>query len=229
MTFGQAGSRSWASRPSPASGPRTRSSSPPFAVGGTRGWILGLATLIGAGITAFYMSRLFMTFHGRQKRWTDRQHPHESPATMTVPMIVLDQVRSAGMILALAGFFARVAAPGRLASEHEEHNELGRSWRSPCSSSLPACCWPTGATGARRCPPAPEGNLLTQGRTRGPLPGRHQRGPVQRAARHPPDAGSWSSPTPGSDATAGGLAATIGGFSLPPPAPPEQLRPLLVL
>ena len=38
-----------------------------FAVGGTRGWILGLATIIGAGITAFYMSRLFfMTFHGKE-------------------------------------------------------------------------------------------------------------------------------------------------------------------
>ena len=34
---------------------------------------------IGAGITAFYMSRLFfMTFHGK-RRWTDDVHPHESP------------------------------------------------------------------------------------------------------------------------------------------------------
>ena len=35
------------------------------------------------------MSRLFfMTFHGK-KRWTDDVHPHESPLTMTVPMMVL--------------------------------------------------------------------------------------------------------------------------------------------
>lgn len=48
-----------------------------------------MATLIGAGITAFYMSRLFfMTFHG-DKRWPKEAHPHESPRTMTVPMIVL--------------------------------------------------------------------------------------------------------------------------------------------
>ena len=45
--------------------------------------------MVGAGITAFYMSRLFfMTFHG-EKRWEDDQHPHESPLTMTIPMMVL--------------------------------------------------------------------------------------------------------------------------------------------
>jgi len=56
---------------------------------GWRPWVFGLAALIGAGITAFYMSRLyFMTFLGK-KRWTDDVHPHESPLTMTVPMMVL--------------------------------------------------------------------------------------------------------------------------------------------
>src|SRR5690606_9285599 len=52
-------------------------------------WVFGLVALIGAGITAFYMSRLFfMTFHGKA-RWEDDVHPHESPLTMTVPMMVL--------------------------------------------------------------------------------------------------------------------------------------------
>ncbi len=56
---------------------------------GWRPWVFGGAALIGAGVTAFYMSRLFfMTFHGKQ-RWTDDVHPHESPLTMTVPMMVL--------------------------------------------------------------------------------------------------------------------------------------------
>ncbi|MEP6797214.1 MAG: proton-conducting transporter membrane subunit, partial [Lapillicoccus sp.] len=56
---------------------------------GWRPWVFGLAALLGAGITAFYMSRLFlMTFHGK-KRWTEDVHPHESPLTMTVPMMVL--------------------------------------------------------------------------------------------------------------------------------------------
>ena len=54
-----------------------------------RAWVLGSIALLVAGLTAFYMSRLFfMTFHGR-KRWDPDRHPHESPALMTVPMIVL--------------------------------------------------------------------------------------------------------------------------------------------
>jgi NADH-quinone oxidoreductase subunit L len=45
--------------------------------------------ILGAGLTAFYMTRLMlMTFFG-QPRWEDGVHPHEAPATMTVPMIVL--------------------------------------------------------------------------------------------------------------------------------------------
>jgi NADH-quinone oxidoreductase subunit L len=56
---------------------------------GWKPWVFGFAALIGAGITAFYMSRLFfMTFQG-EKRWPKEAHPHESPRRMTVPMIVL--------------------------------------------------------------------------------------------------------------------------------------------
>ncbi|MDR1635034.1 MAG: NADH-quinone oxidoreductase subunit L [Bifidobacteriaceae bacterium] len=54
-----------------------------------QGWVFGLVALLGAGITAFYMSRLFfLVFYGKA-RWTDGQHPHESPALMTVPMMIL--------------------------------------------------------------------------------------------------------------------------------------------
>jgi NADH-quinone oxidoreductase subunit L len=64
-----------------------------FNKGGTSGYVLGSVGLLGAGITAFYMSRLFlMTFHGAP-RWStegpDAKHPHESPSTMTAPMVVL--------------------------------------------------------------------------------------------------------------------------------------------
>jgi NADH-quinone oxidoreductase subunit L len=60
-----------------------------FVGEGWRPWVFGMAALIGAGVTAFYMTRLFaMTFHGR-RRWTDEVHPHESPAVMTVPLVVL--------------------------------------------------------------------------------------------------------------------------------------------
>jgi NADH-quinone oxidoreductase subunit L len=53
-------------------------------------WLFGMAALIGAGLTAFYMTRLFvLTFHG-PKRWTEDIHePHESPPIMTVPLVLL--------------------------------------------------------------------------------------------------------------------------------------------
>jgi NADH-quinone oxidoreductase subunit L len=71
-----------------------------FVGEGWRPWVFGFAALIGAGITAFYMSRLFfMTFQGR-KRWPKEAHPHESPKRMTVPMIIL-AVGSAFMGLVL--------------------------------------------------------------------------------------------------------------------------------
>ncbi|WP_460106953.1 NADH-quinone oxidoreductase subunit L [Streptomyces sp. YKOK-J1] len=65
-----------------------------FAKGGTQGWILGGVALLGAAITAFYMTRvMLMTFFG-EKRWQPdaeghEPHPHESPKIMTIPMIVL--------------------------------------------------------------------------------------------------------------------------------------------
>ncbi|MFF4959029.1 NADH-quinone oxidoreductase subunit L [Streptomyces sp. NPDC001222] len=65
-----------------------------FAKGGSEGWILGGAALLGAAITAYYMTRvMIMTFFG-EKRWQpdehgNEPHPHESPKVMTIPMIVL--------------------------------------------------------------------------------------------------------------------------------------------
>jgi NADH-quinone oxidoreductase subunit L len=65
-----------------------------FAKGGTEGWILGGAAMLGAAITAFYMTRvMLMTFFG-ERRWEPdseghEPHPHESPKSMTIPMVVL--------------------------------------------------------------------------------------------------------------------------------------------
>jgi NADH-quinone oxidoreductase subunit L len=74
--------------------------------GGTSGWILAACAIIGAGITAFYMSRvMLMTWFG-PKRWEENgvlggagaqpasaephiPHPHESSLVMTIPMILL--------------------------------------------------------------------------------------------------------------------------------------------
>ena len=50
---------------------------------------VGICAMVGAGITAFYMTRLmFMTFWS-EARWQPGVHPHESPKTMTIPLILL--------------------------------------------------------------------------------------------------------------------------------------------
>jgi NADH-quinone oxidoreductase subunit L len=57
--------------------------------GGTSGAILAACALLGAGITAFYMTRvMLMTWFGK-RRWEEHAHPHESPGVMTWPMILL--------------------------------------------------------------------------------------------------------------------------------------------
>jgi len=91
-----------------------------------RAWVFGTVALVGAGITAFYMSRLFfMTFEG-ERRWTTKkdgaeQHPHESPALMTWPMIIL-AVGSVGLglVLALGNRFTHWLEP---VTGHAEHGE----------------------------------------------------------------------------------------------------------
>ncbi|SHI07451.1 NADH-quinone oxidoreductase subunit L [Streptomyces sp. 3214.6] len=94
-----------------------------FAKGGTEGWILGACALLGAAITAYYMTRvMLMTFFG-EERWKNQPtrspeapsaepaaehhgehaepHPHESPKSMTIPMILL----AFGSVFA-GGFFS---------------------------------------------------------------------------------------------------------------------------
>ncbi len=51
--------------------------------------LIGVLTIIAAGITGFYMTRMVaMTFFGKA-RWEDDAHPHESPKVMTIPLIIL--------------------------------------------------------------------------------------------------------------------------------------------
>jgi NADH-quinone oxidoreductase subunit L len=74
-----------------------------FDKGGTSGYILGICALLGAGITAFYMTRaLVMTFFG-DKRWEEDVHPHEAPRIMTWPMIVLGALSLVGGFLLIFG------------------------------------------------------------------------------------------------------------------------------
>ncbi|MGO1317998.1 MAG: NADH-quinone oxidoreductase subunit L [Cellulomonadaceae bacterium] len=143
-----------------------------FVGEGWQPWVFGTVALVGAGLTAFYMSRLFfMTFHG-SKRWTSEkdgtgpdQHPHESPALMTVPMIVLAVGSVAlGGVLAIGGGFTTWLEP---ITGHVEHHDpvlpvpvliaatlvlvvLGAflAWRQYAASPVPVV--------------APRGSLLTR-------------------------------------------------------------------
>ena len=92
-----------------------------FAAGGAAGVVLGCVTLLGAGLTAFYMTRvMLMTFFG-PKRWAAHAHPHEASATMTAPMILLavGSVAS-GAFLAVGGRLETWLEPV-VGSAHEEH------------------------------------------------------------------------------------------------------------
>jgi NADH-quinone oxidoreductase subunit L len=103
-----------------------------FGQEGWRGWLFGGAALLGAGITAFYMTRLMLlTFFGKQ-RWKDLKsedgreyHPHESPPVMTVPMILL-AVGSvgAGAFLALGDNLAEWLAPSVGVLQEHEHGVI---------------------------------------------------------------------------------------------------------
>ena len=95
-----------------------------FADGNYLMWALGL---LGAGITAFYMTRLMcMTFWGTSRVDKD-VHPHESPSVMTTPLVVL-----AGLSL-VGGALLNVTPTGWLTGwlepvfGHAEHHEASIS------------------------------------------------------------------------------------------------------
>jgi len=101
-----------------------------WETGGTSGWLLGGAAIIGAGVTAFYMTRMMLMTYFGPKRWEENgvlggagaepaskephvPHPHESPAVMTWPMIILaiGSVGAGGFLIVnyrLADFLAPV-------------------------------------------------------------------------------------------------------------------------
>ena len=91
--------------------------------GGAKGIILGSITLLGAAITAFYMTRVMILTFTSPKRWDDNQHPHESPALMWVPMVILaiGSVIS-GFLLYRGKAFKHWLEP--LFEKHTEHTEL---------------------------------------------------------------------------------------------------------
>ncbi|MDQ3484391.1 MAG: NADH-quinone oxidoreductase subunit L [Actinomycetota bacterium] len=82
-------------------------------------WLVGLCALLGAGITAFYMTRLMLLTFFTDRRWKDDVHPHESPAVMTVPLIVLAALSVLGGVMVLGDWIVEWLAP--VVGEEPEH------------------------------------------------------------------------------------------------------------
>jgi NADH-quinone oxidoreductase subunit L len=91
--------------------------------GGVKGILLGGTALLGAGITAFYMTRVMILTFTSPKRWDENQHPHESPILMWLPMAILaiGSVTS-GFLLSHGDALKHWLEP--LFEEHGEHTEL---------------------------------------------------------------------------------------------------------
>jgi NADH-quinone oxidoreductase subunit L len=156
-----------------------------FAKGGTEGWIIGLCALLGAGITAFYMTRvMILTFFG-EKRWQpapdphaapsaepaadghgagEMPRPHESPWSMTIPMILLSVGSvAAGAIFDVNDLFLKWLEP--VTGHREGDSPLTSAAVSTCTIVLML----VGVTiawlmyGRRPVPAvAPKGSLLTR-------------------------------------------------------------------
>ncbi|WP_035798592.1 NADH-quinone oxidoreductase subunit L [Kitasatospora mediocidica] len=190
-----------------------------FAKGGTEGWILGAVTLIGAAVTAFYMTRvMILTFFG-EKRWQPdaeghQPHPHESPATMTTPMIVLAFGSVfAGGLLAFNSSFLKWLEP---ITGHSEGN-------SPLSSTvvtlLTMACMLAGvglayAVYGRSPVPVtpPVGSVLTRAARRDLLQDDFNHAVLVRPGSALAAALVYFD-SKGLDGFVNGLAATIGGIS----------------
>ena len=186
---------------------------------GWRPWVFGMAALLGAGITAFYMSRLFfMTFHGK-RRWSDDVHPHESPLTMTVPMMVL-AVGSAVLGVVL-GFGQTSLLQSWLdpvfgisgGAEHEPvlpptvllvltlalvAGGIGLAWMRYLRDAVPVV--------------APQGNLVTRAARNDLYQDQVNEGVLMRPGTHLTRSLVFADSS-GVDGAAGGLAALIGGTS----------------
>ena len=182
---------------------------------GWRPWVFGFAALIGAGITAFYMSRLFfMTFHG-SKRWTKDVHPHESPKLMTIPMIVLAFGSAfVGLILGPTNIFTHWLEPV-VGAHGEEHPVLA----VPVIITLTLVLVAAGVALAwmrywRDEVPevAPAGSLLTQAARRDLYQDEVNEGVFMRPGIHLTRSLVFAD-NRGVDGAVGGMAALVGGTS----------------
>jgi NADH-quinone oxidoreductase subunit L len=65
-------------------------------------WVLWIFGVTAAFFTAFYMFRLLkLTFHGEERFDHHHVHPHESPKTMTIPLMILAVLSALGGLLGI--------------------------------------------------------------------------------------------------------------------------------
>ena len=94
-----------------------------FNSGGAQGIILGSVTLLGAVITAFYMTRVMVLTFTSKARWDEGVNPHESPALMWLPMAILAIGSvTAGYLFTQGDALVSWLAP--LFAKKEEYDEL---------------------------------------------------------------------------------------------------------
>ena len=82
--------------------------------------VAGLGALVGAGITAFYMTRVMLMTFFTERRWAKGVHPHESPRVMTVPLVVLAALSLLGGALLVNNWIVDYLGPVVGHAEHEE-------------------------------------------------------------------------------------------------------------
>ncbi len=101
-------------------------------------WVVGVAT---AAITAFYTWRMVgLTFFGDERFDTSKVHPHESPSTMTIPLVILALLAVGGGVFGLPPvlpfthifeqWLAPVTAPGDaiLFGDNRPHLSHAAEW-----------------------------------------------------------------------------------------------------
>ena len=94
-----------------------------FNAGGAKGIILGSVALLGAAITAFYMTRVMVLTFTSKARWEDEAQPHESPILMWLPMAVLALGSvTTGFLFSRGDALVNWLSP--LFEHHEHHEEF---------------------------------------------------------------------------------------------------------
>ena len=91
-----------------------------FSQGAVIGWLF---LAVAAFFTAFYMYRLLtLVFNGKERFDVQKVHPHESPKTMTIPLIVL------AVLSAFGGF---LGVPHSLGGFISESPSMIHNWLEP--------------------------------------------------------------------------------------------------